>query len=397
MSLFNLLPLLVLLAGCSTTDGGSPLGAPEDNNADPPKGTNISQILDGLPTPTGFNTDLDGTFLNLDTFPFEDMFGGGPGKDGIPALNNPNFVGPDQAFYLADEDLVLGMVVNGQVKAYPHNIGWYHEIVNDRIGGYPISVTFCPLTGTGLAFDAEDELGRQFELGGSGLIFNTNLVMYDRRDNNTLYPQIAFIGVQGTRRGEALTLLPIVETTWETWKRLYPDTEVLSGGTGYSHNYRRYPYGKYRTDNQFFLFPLSTKLDNNGNLYAATFKTKELVLGVRLNNEARAYPHSVMGERIVINEELGGVPIVVLWDRVAYLAIPYARRTSEGQVLTFEIDEIQGFPFSLRDQETNTLWDVKGTAIEGPLAGQRLQQIPAHNSMWFAWVTFWQNTTAWMP
>ena len=84
------------------------------------------------------------------------------------------------AAYLSDRDLVLGLVINSEARAYPLNIGWWHEIVNDKIGGRPISVTFCPLTGTGLVLDARDEDGSQFHLGGAGLLFNTNLIAYDR-------------------------------------------------------------------------------------------------------------------------------------------------------------------------------------------------------------------------
>ena len=108
--------------------------------------------------------------------------------------------------YLRPDDLVLGVVINGEARAYPHNIGWWHEIVNDKIGGRAISVTFCPLTGTGLVFDATDAYGGQFQLGVSGLLLNTNLVMYARRDGDTLYPQMAFKAICGPRRGLSLQL-----------------------------------------------------------------------------------------------------------------------------------------------------------------------------------------------
>lgn len=85
-------------------------------------------------------------------------------KDGIPALTNPDFVDPAQADYLAEDDLILGVSLNGEAKAYPENLGWRHEIINDQVGGRYISVTFCPLTGTGLVFDATDEAEEQFQL-----------------------------------------------------------------------------------------------------------------------------------------------------------------------------------------------------------------------------------------
>jgi hypothetical protein len=370
-------------------------GEPQD--ALPDEATSIGSTVEGfdLPTPSGTSGSLEGTFLDLNRFPYESIVSGGPPKDGIPALTNPNFVGASFVEYLRDDDLVLGVVVNGESRAYPHNIGWWHEIVNDRIGGRPISVTFCPLTGTGLVFDAEDGGGGQFQLGVSGLLLNTNLIMYDRRDGQTLYTQIAFKAVSGPRRGETLDLLPVVETTWASWKRLYPQTWVIETGLYNIEVYFNYPYGDYRTNHQYFLFNLVIPLSLNGNSYATDILAKERVLGVRLDGEPKAYPFFAMGERAVINDQVGGVDIAVVWDRASYLAIPYARQV-EDQSLTFDQAEMDEFPFfGMRDRETGTLWDVRGLAVEGELAGRQLRQVPAHNSMWFAWVTFWQNTGVW--
>ena len=370
------------------TDGGSlPGNVGED--LPPP-----SEVLVDLPSPEGVNASLGGTFLDLDEFPYSAILSGGPPKDGIPALTNPSFVAASEVSYLSEDDMVLGVVINGEARAYPHNIGWWHEIVNDKIGGHPISVTFCPLTGTGLVFDALDENGQQFELGVSGLLFNTNLIMYDRRDRATLYPQIAHKAVEGPRKGETLKLMPVVETTWSTWKRLHPDTRVIAQGTYVLSQYKEYPYGDYRTNNNFFLFALTTALNDNLNPYSTFFGSKERVLGIRLDGEAKAYPLSSMGEQQIINDQVGGVDIVVVWDREYYLASPYAREV-EGQILSFDIESDSGIPFSLRDRETGTLWDINGLGVDGPLAGKKLTQVPAHNSMWFAWVTFWQNTDVW--
>ena len=125
------------------------------------------------------------------------------------------------------------------------------------------------------------------------------------------------------------------------------------------------------------------------------FHGKERVLGVRLAGDPKAYPFSEMGERAVINDQVGGVDIAVVWDRRRHLAIPYAREVG-GRSLNFELVDDEQFPvIGLRDRETQSLWDLRGLAVEGELAGQQLRQIPAHNSMWFAWVTFWQNTEVW--
>jgi len=374
-------------------------GVATDTGTDSPGGVDgsLAGPLDPgviLPTPSGLSPSFDGNYLDLDTFPYASIRSGGPAKDGIPALTNPPSVDPSGTAYLQGDDVVLGVVINGEAKAYPHNIGWWHEIVNDQVGDQPISVTFCPLTGTGLVFDARGEDGGQFELGVSGLLFNTNLIMYDRRDGNTLYPQIAHKAVEGSRKGETLTLLPVVETTWDTWQKLHPDTRVVEVGTYSLARYASYPYGDYRTNDSYFLFTLDTPLGANSNQFTGQLRAKERVLGVRLDGETKAYPLAAMGARSLINDRVGGVDISVLWDQQSYLAVPYAREVN-GRSLTFDVDLGAGFPFGMRDRETDTVWDANGLALEGELAGVQLTQIPAHSSMWFAWVTFWQNTDVW--
>jgi len=188
--------------------------------------------------------------------------------------------------------------------------------------------------------------------------------------------------------------MPVVETSWATWKLMHPNTMVVARGTYDLSRYSLYPYGDYRTNVDFFLFPLTTSLAQNSNFFTPQFRPKERVLGVRLEEEAKAYPFSTMGFQAVINDQVGGVDIVVAWDSEYDVAIPYAREV-DGQILTFESDLTDSGLFNLRDLETNTLWDFTGRAIEGELVGKRLTQVPAHNSMWFAWVTFWQNTDVW--
>ncbi|NKB71675.1 MAG: DUF3179 domain-containing protein [Candidatus Latescibacteria bacterium] len=349
--------------------------------------------LEGLPGSAHPADPLSGSLL--EAFPLNLIVSGGVPKDGIPALTNPSFVGAARANYLQPGDLVLGMVVNGQAKAYPHNIGWWHEIINDRVGGHPVCVTFCPLTGTGLVYDGLASNGRQFELGVSGLLYNNNLIMYDRRDGRTLYPQIFSTAVEGPRQGESLTLLPVVETTWDTWRRLYPETQVVSGNTGFSRNYEVYPYSDYRVNHQYLIFGLEPALRQNPNDFARFYDSKDMVLGVRLNGDPKAYPFAALGDRQLVHDQVGDVDIVVVWDQAAQLAIPFAREV-DGQVLDFDIDAEQGFPFSLIDRQTGSRWSSTGAAVEGPLAGHQLVQIPAHNSFWFAWVTFWQDTDLWL-
>jgi len=388
----------MLLASCGGDGDNAPLSAGTSTG-----GATQSAVDVESGSTTGSTTSSSGQRtgdLTLGNFPTNRIISGGVPKDGIPALTNPAFVGPSAVSYLNDADLVLGVVINGEAKAYPHNIGWWHEIVNDRIGGQAISVTFCPLTGTGLVFDTTDDNGGQFELGVSGLLYNNNLIMYDRRDDSTLYPQILFSAIEGPREGEKLELLPVVETTWATWKILYPNTQVVAGGSYSQSRYTSYPYissnlGDYRTSNLYLLFGLDPNLSNNSNAYSTVYDVKDRVLGVRINERSKAYHFASMAEREVINDIVGGEEIVVVRDGRADLAIPFSR-VVDGQVLSFDIETgIAGAFFGLRDRETHTLWDISGRAFEGSLEGTQLRQIPAHNSFWFAWVSFWQETEVW--
>jgi hypothetical protein len=237
----------------------------------------------------------------------------GEGRDGIPALTDPLFVDADDsaAGYLLDDDIVLGLSVNGEAKAYPHNIGWAHEVVNDVIGGQPVIVSLCPLTETGMVFNDEDGSGR-IEVGVSGLLFNNNLIMHDRRDagdNITLYPQMLSVGVAGPRLGNELMLQPVVETTWRFWKQLDPDTKVIAevqtegAGPPVSYDrrtYQNYPYGMYRDPASSPQFDTSPPL--SANTTAQFFDNKDLVLGVRFDEVAKAYPFRVMANEDVIND-----------------------------------------------------------------------------------------------
>lgn len=332
----------------------------------------------------------------LVNFPTDQILSGGVPKDGIPALTDPDFVAltSPEAGYLRDDDLVLGVIINGEAKAYPHNMGWWHEIVNDVVGGHPVVVSFCPLTGTGLVFDGGTDAER-LTCGVSGLLFNNNLIMYDRRDDRTLYSQMVQTPVPGSGGNSELSLLPVIETTWRYWKILYPESKVISvnAGTYSSGRYNQYPYGSYLEPSTPPNFPSFPRLSDNAT--AQLFPPKSVALGVRFGEIAKAYPFQIMGEEAVINDEVGGRDIVVVFYGKENYAVPFSRMIG-GQLLTFEKVTLSSpalvSPFVMRDTETGSTWNIKGEAIAGTHLGKRLEQIPAHNALWFAWATFWQNT-----
>ena len=357
----------------------------------------IAFLLAAMPAAAGEFERYDGARLT------EHLFSGGPGKDGIPAMTNPLVGAPDDVDYVGLDELVMGLYINGVARAYPENLGWWHEIINDEVGGQFVTVTLCPLTGTALNFNATDEDGSQIELGVSGQLINSNLVMYDRRDNATLYPQMIYTGINGAFQGEQLELLPIVETTWAMWRRMHPDTEVALAGTGLERypveqqdryadigRYLDYPYGRYRETRATF-FPMTTAepdLDSG-------LESKDIVLGICRGGEVKSYAFLDMPDGVVINDVVGGENLVVIFDERSHTAIPYSSVVMDTARTFFAVDAKGPLPIEFMDVETRSRWSMLGQAIDGPLEGERLEQMPAYNSMWFAWDTYWNGADMW--
>jgi hypothetical protein len=310
---------------------------------------------------------------------------GGPGKDGIPALTNPDFVtaGTGETSYLQEADRVVGIMVDGNPLAMPLNIFWWHEIVNLDMGGVSVAITHCPLTGSTLAFDRSGAGGAEF--GVSGLLFRNNLIMYDRNDVESLWPQLSRGARCGPADGTALDMVPVVEMTWEGWLTLHPDTRVVSANTGYARDYQAYPYGEYDAeDNTTLLFPG----DVDGRR-----SPKERVLGIPVGSGGTAFPFGVleeMGPVAAIHTAAGGPRRVVFWDESRRAAMAYRAASDHGE-LNFVIHEER-----IVDEETGSVWGIDGVASEGPLAGQSLQAVPeAFVGFWFAWPAFYPDIQLW--
>lgn len=346
-----------------------------------------------------------GNFLDVASFPIDEIAIGCAGADCIPAVTDPDFVGPGHAGagYLRDDDIVMGIVIDGEPRAYPHNIGWWHEIINDSAGDESVIVTLCPLTGTGMVFNGVADDGERIQVGVSGLLFNNNLIMYDRRDQGnerTLYPQMIYKGILGSRRGEELALLPMTECTWEYWKRIHPDTRVIDGNsTSYPlRQYTQYPYisgaQDYRTSHSYIIFP------NMNTATSDLLGAKDLAMGIRFGEMVKAYLFEAMHAEDVINDVIvegpRQHPVLVVYYRNAQLAIPFSREISvNGQAATLTFERVNStlpaYPFLLKDEETGTTWNLKGEGVAGTHQGRKLTQLPSHNGFWFAWGTFWQN------
>lgn len=180
------------------------------------------------------------------------LLSGGVSKDDIPAIDNPQFVDADFTAFRRDE-LIIGVYHNGEAKAYPYSILNWHEIVNDTIGGTPITVSYCPLCETNSVFVRKIN-GEETSFGVSGRLFQSCLVMYDRK-TETLWSQPWGIGVKGDSTNLVLDRIPAIRTTLGKWKNIYPDTQVMTTDTGYGRKYFSYPYDDYYTSEDI-IFPV---------------------------------------------------------------------------------------------------------------------------------------------
>ena len=349
----------------------------------------VSACGDGRITPAG-NDPLTSTEL---CFEFQRDLVSVISRDGIPALTDPTMVPADdnKANYLLPTDRVMGIELEGDFIAIPHNILWWHEIVNLNL--FNLAVTYCPFTGSSMVFDRGAARGAEF--GTSGLLFKNNLVMYDRvadGERDSLWPQMVAGGRCGPDEGKTLDMFAAIEMEWEDWVALHPDTRVVSRDTGHARVYTAnlYPYGDYEElDNARTQSPLES-IDPRR-------PPKERVLGIPFDEGGGiAFPFGALrslGDLAVVHDTIGDSqrPIVVFWDGGANAAMAF--RPLAGQDLTFEVRD-----GAIVDLETGSQWTVDGEGLSGPLVGRRLVMIAeAYVSFWFAFATFFEGAELWLP
>ncbi|MGH9013300.1 MAG: DUF3179 domain-containing protein [Acidimicrobiia bacterium] len=320
-----------------------------------------------------------------------EVISGGPPPDGIPPIDEPKFVRASSATFLEDDEPVLAIEVDGEARAYPIQIMTWHEIVNDTIAGRPVTVTYCPLCNSAIAYDRR--LGdRVLDFGTSGLLYQSALVMYDRQ-TESLWSHFTGEAVIGALTGEEVGLIPMSTVSWSDWLDANPDGLVLSRDTGHNRSYGENPYPGYDdVDDQPFLFEGET----DGRLAA-----KERVVGIRQGSDALAIRTTELFERRVVEVEFDGSPVVVWLERGTASALDAGtvdagrdvgatgvfESTVDGRRLTFEARK-NGF----RDVETGSTWDVLGNATDGPLAGSKLTPLEHVDTFWFAWAAFLPET-----
>lgn len=275
--------------------------------------------------------------LNDASIPVDEILGGGPQKDGIPAITTPLMSKSAEASFMRPTDRVVGVSSDGLARAYPIAILTHHEVVNDRIGEVPIAVTYCPLCDSVVVLDRRTQLG-ELEFGVSGLLYNSNVLLYDRSERESLWSQLKREGVSGPARGMKLQTIPMELTTWKSWVARNPTTEVMSNQTGFRRNYRKSPYVAYfRQPNPGFpVRPVDNRLP-----------AKHAVLGIWDETSAEA------------------IPIGAFRGKSAQI-----ERTINGKRIVIE--------FSAHD-----------SALRVVAADEGLSWI---HSFWFAWYAFWPHT-----
>jgi hypothetical protein len=310
--------------------------------------------------------------------PLDQIVSGGPPPDGIPSIDNPKFIPVQEASkFLKDSELVLGLNINGDIRAYPLQILVWHEIVNDKVGGVPVALTYCPLCFTHQVFNRTIDGQEVVEFGTSGKLYNSNLVMYDRT-SNSLWSQALAEGIVGKYAGTKLERVPFDIAYWKEWKQLYPDSKILSKDTGSNRPYGADPYGDYYT-NSDVLFPVSNK-DNRLGL-------KEIVVGFENKGQYKAYKIQEIENKKVINDQVNGKPIA-LFSLYPFMIRAYDAIV-QGQNLEFNYNPNSK---NFLDKQTGSEWNFQGKAVSGQMKGKQLVRLPFDEGFWFEWVAFHPKT-----
>ena len=349
-----------------------------------------AQIPDAREWP---DTDFGKALVDL-----SEIASGGPPKDGIPPIDAPEFDDAGAAArWLDPREPVIVLTVGGETRAYPLQILIWHEIVNDTVGGVPVSVKFCPLCNATVVFDRRAG-GRVLDFGTTGRLRKSDLVMYDRQ-TESWWQQFTGRAIVGEMAGAVLVRLPASIVAFEDFARSHPRAPVLSRRTGHLRAYGSNPYRGYdAVDGVPFLFfdPLDPRLP-----------AMERVLNVTVGSGHVLYPFSVLAAVPVVNDVANGVPVVVMSregtlsvldrtaiaDSRAVLSATAFGRTVGGRVLEFEQRE----DGRIVDRETGSTWNLLGTAVAGALAGTRLPAVESGVHFAFAWLAFNPDSRIYRP
>jgi hypothetical protein len=388
----------LLIAACTPQPAGQ---VAETDNKSEEVVQEASRTASATPTAQGapinaaqeFSTDF-----SISSIDFGEILSGGPPKDGIPSIDNPEFISVREVDgWINPNEPVILVDLNNEAKAYPLQILVWHEIVNDNVGGIPVIVTFCPLCNTAIAFSRTVE-GEIYDFGTTGRLRFSNLIMYDRQ-TETWWQQAEGKAIIGTLTGTQLEFLPSAIISWDDFKKNYPDGLVLSKQTGFSRSYGRNPYVGYDdVNNPPFLY--------QGPETPGRLPPVARVLAIEIGTESVAYPYELLSQEFAVNDIVAGEEIAVFWSpgtasaldaaliadgNDVGTAVSYRRRLNDS-VLTFFYDGK-----NIIDNETGSTWDILGNAISGELTGNHLEPVISVNHFWFSWVAFRPETRVYQP
>ena len=312
--------------------------------------------------------------------------------DGIPAVDDPKCTPVAEVTTLSDDTPVVALEVNGDVRAYPLEILTWHELVNDTVGGVPITLSYCPLCNSAIAYDRR--VGdRILDFGTSGALSQSSMVMYDRQ-SETIWTHYNGQAIAGELAGTQLSFFSSSVVSWGAFKEQFPDALVLSRDTGHNRNYGSNPYPGYEgVDDPFGRF-ITDEIDPR-------LEPMQRVIGIDVDGSSLAVVHDTVFESGVLDVELAGQRLTV-WNMPGTSSaldggsvsggvdvgssgvfVP----TAAGSELTFARTDT-GFV----DEETGSTWNIFGVATAGPLAGEQLESVRHLDTFWFSWGTFFDST-----
>jgi len=386
---------LGLLAAACGGDGDTSSGAApteRSESAGESTGTTVDQVAasPAEDVPSALDDPNDESFPDPLIDP-DDLLSGGPPPDGIPAIDEPKFLQPDQVDFLDDVEPVMALQIGNDARAYPMQIMTWHEIVNDTVDGVPVAITYCPLCNTAIAYDRRLD-DRVLDFGTSGMLYNSALVMYDRQ-TESLWSHFTAKGIVGHLAGQELDVYPVAIVSWADWREAHPDGLVLSRDTGHERDYGRNPYPGYDDiDSPAFLF--DGEVDDR-------LAAKERVIGIESDGDAVAVRLDELTDRGVIEVDVDGTELVV-WLQPGTASALEAGSVAAGKDVGSSgvfVPVVDGRQMSFArtddgfvDDQTGSRWNVLGQAVDGPLAGAALEPVVHVDTFWFAWGSFLPET-----
>lgn len=390
-----LIATAIALAAC----GGASVAGPSDSEspasditADDDSQVTIPIHLESMAAI--WETDFSNSIIDL-----EELLVGIPlsdPRDAIPPIDNPQFEAVSESDWIQGQEPGVLIEIEEDARFYPLSVMTRHEIVNDEVGGIPVAVTYCPLCNTALVFDRRFE-GETLRLGVSGLLRNSDLVMWDDV-TQTLWQQVTGKAIVGKHAGKSLTPLASAIVRWADFRDTHPDGQALSSDQGFGLVYGSNPYEFYSSRSRPYNF-YSGEIDDR-------FPALERVVGISVNGIDKAYPFSLINKVRVVHDNLAGQELVVFWgasdtadaldsgliaDAIGIGTGIVYNPFVDGERLTFVASGDTEFV----DNETGTTWSILGKATSGELAGEELELLPHRNEFWFAWQAFFPDAEVW--